>query len=516
MKTLSDDLTIQVRTTGMSEGYVTTNIRKDTNVIFSGRSYIPGDNSSLNININDFAAQNRNKYDFLKLNDDGKLESTPIKNVSIGGISEQTRFVPGQVSLYNVTVSDSSNSYMNYSYCFTGYEYPNKDIKPSIIENDYDSLIGRVMQGCDWGYNPEEIQSSWFHNLLIPRYPFKPTKKYGMGIQLYTTEDATYYLRTSSGDASTQLKLGWIEEVTGNQMFITLEDLYYGGVAVGYGSTFYLKQTSNDDAFGKMGENVFYKRKVQFDTSIMVERVDRNSQSTFETMTNQDVNFESFLNRYVDYTGVNWDVETILTDGTAVVYDSGWWDIEYDAVARADEYQDTYGPKDVPLTNIERLAGFKRVTITPYYSDIDSSSSTPKYIGYCPVAKFDECTARYYLAWNDRFGDIQSQPFDGKVEYSENINTEEIIDYKMRRRPANKQVQPKWKLNTTWLSSEVYPMYESIFISPYLLLYDTEQDKAWNVIVKDSEYKEKTYKTEKSLFNLEITVEANKTQNMIY
>lgn len=397
MKTLSDDLTIQVRTTGMSEGYVTTKVRKDNNVIFSGRSYIPGDDSSLNININDFAAQNRNKYDFLKLNDDGKLVSTPIKNVNIGGISEQTRFIPGQLSLYDAAVSDGSNSYMNFSYCFTGYEYPNKDIKPSIIENEYDSLIGRVMQGCDWGYNPVEIQSSWFHNLLIPRYPFKATKKYGMGIQLYTTEDATYYLRTAAGDANAQLKLGWIEEATGNQLFITLEDLYYSGVAVGYGSEFYLKQASNDDAFGKLIDD------------------------------------------------------------------------------------------------------------TP-----------PKYIGNCLIAKFDDCTARYYLAWNDRFGDIQSQPFDGKVEYSENIDTDEIIDYKMRRRPLNKNVQPKWKLNTTWLSSEVYPIYESIFISPYLLLYDTEQDKAWNVIVKDSEYKEKTYKTEKSLFNLEITVEANKTQNMIY
>lgn len=398
MKTLSDDLNIQVRTTGMSEGYVTTTVHKDNNLIFSGRSYILGDDSSLNININDFAAQNRNKYDFLKLNDDGKLVSTPIKNVTIGGISEQTRFVPGQLSLYDAVVSDGSNSYTNFSYCFTGYEYPNKDIKPSIIENEYDSLIGRVMQGCDWGYNPAEIQSSWFNNLLIPRYPFKATKKYGMGIQLYTTEDATYYLRTAAGDANAQLKLGLIEEATGNQLFITLEDLYYGGVAVGYGSEFYLKKASNDDAFGKL-----------------------------------------------------------IDDATP-----------------------------------------------------------PKYIGNCPIAKFDDCTARYYLAWNDRFGDIQSQPFDGKVEYSENIYTEEIIDYKMRRRPSNKNVQPKWKLNTTWLSSEVYPIYESIFISPYLLLYDTEQDKAWNVIVKDSEYKEKTYKTEKSLFNLEITVEANKTQNMIY
>jgi len=59
-------------------------------------------------------------------------------------------------------------------------------------------------------------------------------------------------------------------------------------------------------------------------------------------------------------------------------------------------------------------------------------------------------------------------------------------------------------------------MYESIFISPYLLLYDTETDRSWNVILTDSEYKEKTFNTEKTLFNLEINVEANTKQNYIF
>jgi hypothetical protein len=77
-------------------------------------------------------------------------------------------------------------------------------------------------------------------------------------------------------------------------------------------------------------------------------------------------------------------------------------------------------------------------------------------------------------------------------------------------------VQPKWKLNTKWLNEDIYPMYESIFTSPYLLLYDTETDRSWNVILTDSEYKEKTFNTEKTLFNLEINVEANTKQNYIF
>jgi hypothetical protein len=59
-------------------------------------------------------------------------------------------------------------------------------------------------------------------------------------------------------------------------------------------------------------------------------------------------------------------------------------------------------------------------------------------------------------------------------------------------------------------------MYEAIFTSPYLLLYDTETDRAWNVILTDTNYKEKTFKTEKKLFNLEINVEANTKQNYIF
>ena len=43
--------------------------------------------------------------------------------------------------------------------------------------------------------------------------------------------------------------------------------------------------------------------------------------------------------------------------------------------------------------------------------------------------------------------------------------------------------RPKWKLNTKWLNKEVYPFYESIFVSPYLQLYDAKEDKLYNVLV---------------------------------
>ena len=84
------------------------------------------------------------------------------------------------------------------------------------------------------------------------------------------------------------------------------------------------------------------------------------------------------------------------------------------------------------------------------------------------------------------------------------------------KRNVNLQSTLKWTLNTTWLKEEYYPYYESIFTSPYLLLYDTQNDKSYNVIVSDKGYTEKTRRNQKNLFNLTINVTANKTQKMYY
>ena len=87
---------------------------------------------------------------------------------------------------------------------------------------------------------------------------------------------------------------------------------------------------------------------------------------------------------------------------------------------------------------------------------------------YRKVAEIKSCKERYYLLWQDRYGSYQSQPFKGKMEYSEDITNEEILSYTGRRRKSNVIVQPKWKLNSGWLKEQLFPFYESIFISPIL------------------------------------------------
>lgn len=135
---------------------------------------------------------------------------------------------------------------------------------------------------------------------------------------------------------------------------------------------------------------------------------------------------------------------------------------------------------------------------------------------YTTIAKFDYCS-RYFLRWMDRYGMAQIQPFDSLTTYSEDFVYNETINYKNERKNSSIEVQPKWRLNTKWLNKEVYPFYESIFVSPYLQLYDAKEDKLYNVVVSNKEYVEKTFRNQnRQLFNLQLEVELSSTQKMIF
>lgn len=135
---------------------------------------------------------------------------------------------------------------------------------------------------------------------------------------------------------------------------------------------------------------------------------------------------------------------------------------------------------------------------------------------YRKVAEIKSCKERYYLLWQDRYGSYQSQPFKGKMEYSEDITNEEILSYTGRRRKSNVIVQPKWKLNSGWLKEKLFPLYESIYVSPILKLYDTKTKHEYDVILKDTPYVEKKYLNDKKLLSIELNLEASETQNIIY
>lgn len=122
---------------------------------------------------------------------------------------------------------------------------------------------------------------------------------------------------------------------------------------------------------------------------------------------------------------------------------------------------------------------------------------------------------RYFLVWQDRLGSMMSKPFSDYTEFTESFEKEEVKDYTEARKLNNVQVQPKWKITSGWLNEKLYPIYESIYISPVLFLYDMKYNKCYNVMV-NGDYTEKTYRNQKKLINITLELEQNNKQNILY
>ena len=150
-------------------------------------------------------------------------------------------------------------------------------------------------------------------------------------------------------------------------------------------------------------------------------------------------------------------------------------------------------------------------------------NNSPKYQQYVTskniieVAKVDPCPARYYLQWRDRYGSMMQRAFTGTPTPKINYTNTEIKNYQSVRRLASSSSQLSFELNSGWIKFEMIPYYESIFCSPYLKLYDTQEDQVYDVIVKENEYIEKTFKNnDRQLYSLKLTLEENKTQDIVY
>lgn len=131
------------------------------------------------------------------------------------------------------------------------------------------------------------------------------------------------------------------------------------------------------------------------------------------------------------------------------------------------------------------------------------------------VAIIDKCPARYYLQWKDRAGSWQSQRFTGVETFSETFN-KEYVTVSKGKKPITIGVSPKIKIQTGFIEDELYPYYESIFVSPFLVLYDSKEDKCYQVNVT-GEYTEKTFKNQgRQFFNLQLDLEFANQQNIMY
>ena len=177
-----------------------------------------------------------------------------------------------------------------------------------------------------------------------------------------------------------------------------------------------------------------------------------------------------------------------------------------------EEYSHTFFRSYGYILNTNEKGGVPLNTDYWIYMTWSDSSNVSQ---YRRIAIIEACKQRYYLLWQDRFGSYQSQPFKGKMEYSENIENSEYVSYTGERHKYNVQVQPKWKINSGWITEDLYPFYESIYVSPILKLYDTETETEYDVILNDN-YVEKKYVNEKKLLSIELNLEATEKQNITY
>lgn len=533
MKTLDEKILVQISTLGFNTpAYVITSFYKQSLGVFKGRSYVEYGQNAIECVLNDIVMQNKGDDDYLKLNAGGSVETIPLFNDTYGTTPYKRRYKQGQATTYKVQADQDNVHNSEEVVAIAAYNYPNKDLRPNCVVNEANgSSIDRLMSGCDWLWD-ETNGIEHFNNLLLPHYPFKSTERYGMGLHLWAPDvilENTYSLKRIRGN---ELEIGVPVYNKSSMTFITLQSLLNGTSETELedgDETVYLKLTNV--AYGAFGNDVaaytdYYVGKTI--TSLEVYRRRSGSSDAFtlyNTITRTDrTKFQQGMQSYItaaiqqlppsaQYKRVStWDAleitrrpatvvgsTTVQNSGYAMQWDAGW--------------ENYYSSNNV-ITNT--TGGYDFMIRPVFNTRVTQTYHEAHFDGNCPVCVLDKCYSRYYLAWYDRYGDVQSQAFDGKIEYSEDIETEEIQDYCNYRRVSQKALQPTWKLNTKWINENVYPIYESIFTSPYLLLYDTEQDKSWNVLVKDNKYTEKTHKNQKSLINLEITVEANKKENYIY
>lgn len=160
-------------------------------------------------------------------------------------------------------------------------------------------------------------------------------------------------------------------------------------------------------------------------------------------------------------------------------------------------------------TEAEASAYYQRAS-SYFECEVDERTVYTRY----PIAKVDICPARFYVQWLDRYGQVMCKPFEGQDDYTESLETVSVQKYVNKERKVYWGVESKWKLRTGWLDDTTYPYYESLFVSPYIILYDSVEDKSYEVLIDDNTYTEKKWENQHQFYNMEINLRHNQKQHI--
>ena len=122
------------------------------------------------------------------------------------------------------------------------------------------------------------------------------------------------------------------------------------------------------------------------------------------------------------------------------------------------------------------------------------------------VAHVDECTKKYYLAWQTHSGAPFSYGFDGNTVKKSNVDRTVITNYSNFDSVAMIEQRQEFELRSGIVSKELYDLFADIFDSPYLYLYSTEENKSWYCMLTDNDFVYKKIKTEKRPLDLTLNL----------
>lgn len=145
-----------------------------------------------------------------------------------------------------------------------------------------------------------------------------------------------------------------------------------------------------------------------------------------------------------------------------------------------------------------------------YLSEYQIKSLIHYIDGMCSMSK-------YYLLWFDRLGGTQCQPFGCKNIESETLTSTNKRDKFDTESPIRIKGDTTIELNTNWLTDKEIEGFEPLFVSPAVALYDSKEDKFYNVRVQDKTFTYKTFKNQgRKLNNMKVKVKLAETENIVY
>lgn len=451
----------------------------DNNTIFQGNVFLMKNANRKDFNITEILRNFKPDASIIELPFYEHRDLTPLIN---------------QYKVYLVVNNNTyQSSYMVVAMC---YRYPNKKASMTINTFEYDeesSMLSVLLQG---------------NNKLLPQYPYIFTNNYPFVIACEAGDDYddTDVNLTISGalEGNTELMIS-APSTTWLQRLSTI----YAGVEPYHK---YPYSVSSLQGFVQSGSTFVWNEQVgQHDLNVFVYNPATNTyeleHGETQTLDTQTVSFNLFVTEN--------NINGIIYHPIKIVVDDGGDEGVINLQINLSGYENKQLNKNMLIT-FTSLEEQNKITISniSFKLALEESDTIISFNGE-KVADIDMCPSKYYLMWQDRGGSYQSQPFNDKVTYSESFDKSETHNYYNARKLSNVQVQPKWKINSDWIPEELYPFYESIFVSSHLLLYDAEEDVAYNVMVT-GDYTEKTYKNQKSMFNLTLELEENKKQNIVY